>query len=75
MIRKTLLSATALAFAIGATACERNDDTTVIQQDTVGATFPTQDTVQRPVIVPGQDTVAVERTVEVEHDTIIDTRP
>jgi hypothetical protein len=50
------------------------DDTRVVEQDTVMTTVPGVDTVQRPVQVQTQDTVAVERQVEVHTDTVIDTR-
>lgn len=75
MVRKALYSVAAVLITFGVTACERGDDTEVIARDTVGTTVPGRDTVQRPVIVPDPDTIAVERTVEVERDTIVDTRP
>jgi hypothetical protein len=76
MISNRIVPALAAAALLGLTACNGagRDDTTTIQHDTAVTTVPGYDTVQRPVQVPTQDTIAVEQQVEVHTDTVIDTR-
>lgn len=74
MLKNKAFSFFAVAAVAGLAACGGADDRTVVQ-DTAVMQVPTVDTVQQPVQVPTTDTIGVERTVEVEHDTVIDTRP
>lgn len=62
MLKNKALSIFAIAAVAGLAACNRADDRTVVQ-DTMVTT------------VPAVDTIGVQRTIDIEHDTVIDTRP
>jgi predicted small lipoprotein YifL len=62
-MKNRIYSLIAVAAVLTLAACPGRDDARTVEQDTLFTTIPTQ------------DTVAVEREVEVRHDTVIDTRP
>lgn len=76
MFRNRIFGALAAFAVTGLVACNggATDDAQTIQQDTAFETMQTVDTVQQPVEVTEQDTIAVEQEVEVQADTVVDTR-
>lgn len=77
MISKRTVSVLATTALLGLAACGGTADDDAVMTDTTTTIVPGMDTVPAVVEVPAPDTIAVETEVEmdVDRDTVIDTRP